>query len=1028
MRRNATVCFLAPLMAVSAAAVLAQDPAPPKPTEPTLPMDDPAAIRKHFETHPHEVVEGTRASSQTLAARAESAGAVVTFNGFTSVQANINGAGNNIVGDAANEPSLAIDPTNPDRIVIGWRQFGTINNNFRQAGVAYSQDGGVTWTNPGAIDPAQFRSDPVLAADGFGNFYYSSLSSITTVEVFKSIDGGVTWGAPVSASGGDKQWLIVDERTSGTGAGHVYQDWNIQFTCCAGNDFTRSINGGASFQAATAITPPSLKWGTLDVGADGTLYVAGSELNSSSGHLFTKSLDALNPVSSPTFDVASSISLGGATAIGGGFTTPNPSGLLGQVWIAAHPVNPDELYVLGSVDPLGPDPDDVMFIRSIDGGSTWSVPVRVNDDASGSNNWQWFGSMSVAPNGRIDATWNDSRVSGLPNVSALFYSFSTDGGATWSANIQVSPTFDSHVGFPQQNKLGDYYGMISDDGGANVAYAATFNGEQDVYFLRIPRDCNGNGIEDQCDVACGPVGSPCDVAGCGTTSDCNNNATPDSCEPPDDCNNNSILDICDIAADPSLDCNANLLIDSCEDPSDCNNNGTLDICELAAGTAFDCNGNGQLDECDVAADPGIDTDGDLIPDECEGACCNCATGCELATPLQCVGNGAQFDGLGTTCGDVGACTPPPSGGNDQCASATLLPNLETVSVPFDNSCASTDGPAQTACPSTQPFGADLWYSYVAPRNGTVVVSTCVGTAYDGILAVYSDGSGTCACPTDGTTQIACGDDTCGIGGGPATVTIPVVGGDCYLIRVGGWNSETGTGTLDLSYTNPPAPTKPLQDLQGSDLDKNRFISFVLPPLPLGEMTALRVRLDSLHHPALPADAPDFTAFEGESRYVNLLTDGGGNAVTTCVGSPVLGTSFQCATLGCNPEYADWGARFGSLPVHVTGDTVVPTSVYGVSILPSVCTGVETTCTAASPELPIVTGRWGDVDAGDLNVLDVTLQVDTVKQVAGALSEPRSLLRDASPSPQVSALNVLDITLTVDALKGLAYPYPIASCP
>ena len=54
-----------------------------------------------------------------------------------------------------------------------------------------------------------------------------------------------------------------------------------------------------------------------------------------------------------------------------------------------------------------------------------------------------------------------------------------------SANIAVSPAFDPHVGWPIANdKLGDYYRTISDDTGVNIAYAATFNGQQDVYFLR----------------------------------------------------------------------------------------------------------------------------------------------------------------------------------------------------------------------------------------------------------------------------------------------------------------------------------------------------------------------------------------------------------------------------------------------------------------------------------------------------------------------------------------------------------------
>ena len=97
--------------------------------------------------------------------------------------------------------------------------------------------------------------------------------------------------------------------------------------------------------------------------------------------------------------------------------------------------------------------------------------------------------MSVAPNGRIDAVWNDTRnYLDAPdeNISELFYSYSTDAGVTWSTNIPVSPMFDSHIGWPTgQSKLGDYYHMISDNLGVNVAYAATFNGEQDVYVLRL---------------------------------------------------------------------------------------------------------------------------------------------------------------------------------------------------------------------------------------------------------------------------------------------------------------------------------------------------------------------------------------------------------------------------------------------------------------------------------------------------------------------------------------------------------------
>ena len=50
-----------------------------------------------------------------------------------SSQVNVNAAGQNIPNDAANEPSLCIDPLNPRRMAVGWRQFTNISSNFRQA-------------------------------------------------------------------------------------------------------------------------------------------------------------------------------------------------------------------------------------------------------------------------------------------------------------------------------------------------------------------------------------------------------------------------------------------------------------------------------------------------------------------------------------------------------------------------------------------------------------------------------------------------------------------------------------------------------------------------------------------------------------------------------------------------------------------------------------------------------------------------------------------------------------------------------
>src|SRR5205085_7879577 len=112
-------------------------------------------------------------------------------------QVNVDSSQQNILGDAANEPNIAVNPLNENEIVIGWRQFNNVLSNFRQAGWAYSSDGGQNWTFAGTIMPGIFQSDPVLDYDNYGNFYYNGLASTSPVDwpcyIYKSTDGGVNW-------------------------------------------------------------------------------------------------------------------------------------------------------------------------------------------------------------------------------------------------------------------------------------------------------------------------------------------------------------------------------------------------------------------------------------------------------------------------------------------------------------------------------------------------------------------------------------------------------------------------------------------------------------------------------------------------------------------------------------------------------------------------------------------------------------------------------------------------------------------
>ncbi len=408
-----------------------------------------------------------------------------TLSNIITKQVNVDANGQNIVGDAANEPSIAVDRNNPNNIAIGWRQFNTISSNFRQAGFGFTTDGGQTWTFPGVIEPGVFRSDPVLDSDINGNFYYNSLTNNPDYycKVFKSSTGGSSWSTGTDARGGDKQWMTID-KTGSPGTGHIYAFWTSFYSTCYPDFFTRSTDGGGFFENCVSI-PNEPYWGTLAVGPGGELYVGGTI-----GFNFqlARSTNAQIAGQTVSWDMNTNVNLGGSMSFGGG---PNPGGLLGQTWIAVDTsggANNGNIYLLCSVEPTsGPDPLDVRFTRSTDGGVTWSSSIKINDDP-GTSAWQWFGTMSVAPTGRVDVIWLDTRDNPGTYLSALYYSYSTDGGLTWSANERLSGYFNPHLGWPNQDKMGDYFDMISDANGAHLSWAATFNGEQDVYYSYITPD------------------------------------------------------------------------------------------------------------------------------------------------------------------------------------------------------------------------------------------------------------------------------------------------------------------------------------------------------------------------------------------------------------------------------------------------------------------------------------------------------------------------------------------------------------
>jgi hypothetical protein len=130
---------------------------------------------------------------------------------------------------------------------------------------------------------------------------------------------------------------------------------------------------------------------------------------------------------------------------------------------------------------------EMYFRSSTDGGRTWSDKVLLNDDPKGQAN-QIDPGISVAPNGRIDIAWYDGRLNPGPlaqrtetGLNDVFYTYSTDGGATFAPNIKVSDrSADRSIGVWANNidqRLN--VAVTSSDGAAYVAWQDTRNNNRD---------------------------------------------------------------------------------------------------------------------------------------------------------------------------------------------------------------------------------------------------------------------------------------------------------------------------------------------------------------------------------------------------------------------------------------------------------------------------------------------------------------------------------------------------------------------
>lgn len=278
----------------------------------------------------------------------------------------------------------------------------TVVDNNRQTKDVAATDAGVTGL---AVDTSGTR-DVVYV--GFVQNYPTapkdSPLKAGAVEVAASTDGGASFGQPVNVN--------TFSHVTQTIRGHSYPVIMMNFF---GGPFMTAHQGIVELVAG-AITPPG-----NSPPDPYTNYSALPQLVArSSDRGRTWSVRALGP---PTYTAA-----GGGTGAqtGIGWT---PQGGSQGTFVATYALTPESSPTSGW--------QALVVQRSSDGGLTWTDPLVIDDSDLSQRFTSFYPELNIAPNGRVDVVWEDNRDQHNDRFQ-VYYTYSTDGGATWARNVRVS--------------------------------------------------------------------------------------------------------------------------------------------------------------------------------------------------------------------------------------------------------------------------------------------------------------------------------------------------------------------------------------------------------------------------------------------------------------------------------------------------------------------------------------------------------------------------------------------------------------
>lgn len=390
--------------------------------------------------------------------------------------------------DTATEPSLAVNPEDPMNAVIGY-QAGRVDGGCAQTlGYGTTFDGGKTWrwgalpkltTATGGDYP--LASDPVIAFGPGDTVYFNELlcgEDGNDLATSVSKDGGRTWSDPIlvpperTFPDDDKNWIVVDNSDEpGHHLGRVYLVWDNVAPVVAmySDDEAQTWQGPFVIYEGQGI-------GTLP------LVMPNGDL----GVVFGTIADAVPPVTEPEQeDLLTPDKFVISIAPGAGqVPTGGPLAFTAPVTIAAYrgtdvrqqraaedlstaAVDHDSgtIYVAWSDNRFREDDvNDVVIVRSEDGGATWTPPTKVTRDVP--DNWEehFTPALDVAANGSVHIAYRVQRqapaVGDFSPFVDTYYRESRDGGEHWTKALRLNRRVRTDVRFAAYSResafLGDY--------------------------------------------------------------------------------------------------------------------------------------------------------------------------------------------------------------------------------------------------------------------------------------------------------------------------------------------------------------------------------------------------------------------------------------------------------------------------------------------------------------------------------------------------------------------------------------------